>query len=111
MDFDGFELLRSAPTPAPMSETMRVMFLFRTKKNVFFLKKWIFGTLHYSTAMPKVSFRAKIADFMKIIDFHWFLSKNMDFDAFEWSQGAPTPATMSETMRDMFLFRKKKYVF
>ena len=35
----------------------------------------------------------------------------MDFDDFEWSQGAPTPATMSETMRDMFLFRKKKYVF
>ena len=38
MDFDGFELLRSAPTPAPMSETMRVMFLFRTKKMCFFEK-------------------------------------------------------------------------
>ena len=35
----------------------------------------------------------------------------MDFDDFEWSQGAPTPATTSETMCDMFLFRKKKNMF
>ena len=35
----------------------------------------------------------------------------MDFDDFEWSQGAPTHATMSETMCGMFLFRKKKIVF
>ena len=35
----------------------------------------------------------------------------MDFDDFEWSQGAPTPATTSETMCDMFLFRKKKTFF
>ena len=35
----------------------------------------------------------------------------MDFDDFEWSQGAPTPATTSETMCDMFLFRTKKMCF
>ena len=35
----------------------------------------------------------------------------MDFGDFEWSQGAPTPLTMSETMCDMFLFRKKKKHF
>ena len=35
----------------------------------------------------------------------------MDFDDFECSQGAPTPPTMSETMRDMFLSHKKNIIF
>ena len=81
MDFDDFEWSQAAPTPASMSEAMCDMFLFRKKKHFFYEKK-ILCTLHYSTAMPKVRSITKITDFTKIIDFHCFLSKNIDFDDF-----------------------------
>ena len=87
------------------------------EKICFLMKKMIFGTLHHSTAMLKVSFGAKITDFMKIIDFHWFLSKIMDFDDFEWSElkhfrdGAQLKHSCRVVKNEFFAFSQKKNVF
>ena len=105
MDFDDFEWSQGAPTPATMSETMCDMFSFRKKKKVFL---WKMNFRHFAPlcSYAEGELRHENRGFHEN---HWFLLKIMDFDDFECSQGAPTPPTTSETMRDMFLFRKKKY--
>ena len=92
------------PHPALCQKRCASCFCFPRKKT-FFYEKNIFRILHYSTALQESS------PIMKIINFHWILSKIMKIASFEWPQSAPTPGTMPETMCVVFLFPKKKNIF